>query len=937
MNRLFSIAIISLIIGGMLTACSDDDELYRNEIGSYLQDDISVCHISRNHLDLGEEPGAIVLLLKSRQDDAVLSIVSDVKLLGESYMFSIPIKDIKQIPDGNYEMSCKTLQGVLYGNRLDVRFQNNMLQCINYVMKTYSLRKGDGTEDNPYIISSAEDFDMLKYELSTDTNKGKGQYFKQTQSFKALAPSYANTNRGYSGEEFAGNYDGGNYTIEYKYIGAGSEDIDKNIGLFSGLRDGANISNLYIVADIGNISNNAGALAGEAKGNVTIKDVYYQTTIYSQSGYNAAKYVGGLIGEVEDASIDIDGSGNKGFSSDFISISGSTDVGGLVGRMLNSKFTLRNIYITHDVSDANNDVAPIYSSSNSAGGLIGAISSPSGECSISSCTVKTSIKAKNDYVGGFVGWGDIDKDLNITDCNMESYVRGDKYVGGFVGIAKNIGILRLTGTNNIRNKNIAGNMSVGGIVGKIDDCKMNINGPTNILFGHNGITANKMYAGGVAGEAYDTQIYVSFVKYNEALTVSSDFCAGGIVGYLSNSTLLSNNYLTYVSGAKRAIPKKDQFDADFNGNVTGRNRIGGAVGFATNSNIKYISVRANVAGTDSIGGIVGAAELTTTTHLIEQCTFDGTVKGNKDIGGICGKFTKDGRIDSSVNYGKIEGNENVGGIAGAANYHDITQTRTFFYACVNTGNVSGTTDVGGVVGYLHGSNGSDYYIHVESCANYGNINGNKSTTGGIVGLIPSIKGRIYRCANHGYVHSSGDSRTGGIIGLMGRDAPPETLGLYVSTNLEIGWCANKGTVSSSGEARVGGIVGYAEEGTIDWEDHDAWIHDCYNEGNISSGNGKAGGIIGYSDRYNYLQALVNYGETDYAIVGDYKYGPDMHDDYTYYTKGKARDYIADTYVETPSDQSKFKGFDFNNTWMMYNNTHPILVSCPFQNVYFSNN
>lgn len=908
-----------------VVSCSDDDVM-TNEIGSYITDEHTIFYVSSAYLELEHGTTQIVVNLVPQDGQQEYSVVANVVRGDGSHQIKIPLEKVMEISDGVYVLTCETLAGESLKSRLNVEFKNNMLHCINYKMMAYSFGEngGSGTESDPYLIKSAEDFDMFKYQLKNDAEKGRGQYFKQEASFEAIY-GYDDTNRAYGCEEFAGCYDGGNNTITYEYFGSGDDSVDSNKGMFSVLRDGAEISNLNIKASMKNIAYNAGALAGVATGNIKISKVYYHTDISSQSGYDGSQNIGGLIGKLEDASLTVESAGT---SDKIIAISGNSCVGGLIGNVSNSDFNIDKVSITHEISDANQDVTPIYSSRNYAGGLIGNIVSTSNVCYISDCEVNTSVKAKNDYAGGVIGACASSNNISIDNCTVSSFLRGEKYIGGFIGLFSGSGRLQLGGENAVKNKNISGMQTIGGIVGKLSDTNVSISGTTKVLFGYDGIIASKNVVGGFVGELASTDLdfYHTEIEFNEALTVSGNMCVGGIVGLMSNSTLSSSNSVSFSS-----IPKADSFHVNYNANVNGYSRVGGAVGHATNSSIKGIYAKANVTGTDSIGGIVGSAELSTTSCVIYNCIYNGKLNAvRKDVGGICGKFTKDGKIYYCINYAPIQGSENVGGIAGAANYNNITQTRTFFNNCVNVGNVTGSTDVAGIVGYLHGDD--DYYIHVTTCANYGKITGSNSTTGGIVGLIPSTKGRIYYCANHGSVESSSACRTGGIIGKMGYDPT----GAYQSTNLEIGWCANKGNVSCSGDSDVGGIVGFAEEGAVDWKDQDSWVHDCYNTGKVSESGGEAGGIIGYSDRYCYLKCLVNYGETDYAIVGDYKYGPDLYDDYTYYTKGKETNNIADTYLSHPEDKDsycdKHGGFDFVGTWEISGGRAVLQNSkCPFQN------
>lgn len=928
MNKLlyFISLIIAIAIG--FTSCNEDNDLYRNEIGSHISEGHSVCYIPKKYLELKEGTTQLIVNLMPLQGTQEYSITALAYPTRTNNVIQLPLAEIASIRDGKYVMTLKTISGAKTKSKLNVEFKDNLLHCINYVMVSYSFENGTGTLNDPYIISSAEDFDMLKYQLTRDPEKAKGQYFKQTASFVGLNDA-GNTDRGFGCDEFAGNYDGGNNTIEYETYASGKDTIDSNLGLFSILQDGAVISNLNIKASLSNTRYNAGGLAGLATGNVKIQNVFYHTHITSYSGYDNSTNVGGLLGKAENATLTIN---NSGTLDNILNVSGRNNVGGLIGTVVNSNFNIKNVKIEHNISSSNSDLAPLYSSNNYVGGIIGRIVSTNKSSYLNLCETKTAIKSYNNYSGGLIGSINSNYDVNISDCKASSFVSGKKYIGGIAGISSGKGKIQLSGKNEVKNKSISGVSSVGGAFGKFDHTNFSINGETKIMLGKEGIKGSGNKIGGFIGEVVNTVVDFGSNEliFNNALEVNGKMCVGGIVGELSNSKLTSSNSISFPASAT-TIPKANKFTTNFCGNVTGNSRIGGAVGFATGSTIDGIFANANVSGKDSIGGIVGSAELTNTNCKIENCVFAGSVEATgKDIGGICGKFTKEGNINHCINYGSVNGKENVGGISGAANYIHITEKRRFFERCVNVGAVSGSKDIAGIVGFMHGD--ADHYVEVAYCANYGEIKGGSGTTGGIAGWICDRKGRIYYSVNHGYVNSSSACRTGGIIGKMGLDPS----GLYQSTNLEIGWCANTGNVSCSGDSDVGGIIGFAEEGAGDWNDHDSWVHDCYNTGKISESGKEAGGIIGYSDRYCYLLRLVNYGETDYAIVGDYKYGPDLYDDYTYYTKGEPTKNIADKYISDTSVPENYDGFDFTNTWQIYDKRAILQDSkCPFQNVRYN--
>lgn len=177
------------------------------------------------------------------------------------------------------------------------------------------------------------------------------------------------------------------------------------------------------------------------------------------------------------------------------------------------------------------------------------------------------------------------------------------------------------------------------------------------------------------------------------------------------------------------------------------------------------------------GGIVGE-----NSGTIENCTFDGNIKGENVIGGIVGYNTEQGRIISCHSYGSVIGENSTGGISGknsgliqncvndsAVNtvYEEKKKSLTDIdtdAAAISENkrndeeenkeeSVLGHTDTGGITGYSDGilqgctNNGYIGYAHIGynvggisgrqsgymlGCKNYGEIQGRKDV-GGISG------------------------------------------------------------------------------------------------------------------------------------------------------------------------------------------------------------
>lgn len=180
-----------------------------------------------------------------------------------------------------------------------------------------------------------------------------------------------------------------------------------------------------------------------------------------------------------------------------------------------------------------------------------------------------------------------------------------------------------------------------------------------------------------------------------------------------------------------------------------------------------------------IGGIVGE-----NAGVIEQCGFEGNVKGENVIGGIVGKNTESGQIISCNVSGNVSGENHTGGIAG--------ENEGLILSCVNDAEVNtvyeekkkelsdidtdagaivesyktnkeeneeesvlGHTDTGGIVGYTSGV--------VQGCVNNAHI-GYQHIGYNVGGIAGRQSGYILGCKNYGLIQGRKD--VGGIAGQM---------------------------------------------------------------------------------------------------------------------------------------------------------------------------
>lgn len=178
-----------------------------------------------------------------------------------------------------------------------------------------------------------------------------------------------------------------------------------------------------------------------------------------------------------------------------------------------------------------------------------------------------------------------------------------------------------------------------------------------------------------------------------------------------------------------------------------------------------------------IGGIVGE-----NSGIIENCTFNGNIKGENVIGGIVGNNTSTGQIISCISDGNITGENFTGGIAGKTDglvlscsnnsaintiYEETKQNfenlDTDVGAIVENKytsdeeyedeSVLGHSDTGGITGYSSGV--------VQGCTNNAPI-GYKHIGYNVGGIAGRQSGYLLGCENFGFIQGRKD--VGGIVG-----------------------------------------------------------------------------------------------------------------------------------------------------------------------------
>ena len=269
---------------------------------------------------------------------------------------------------------------------------------------------GNGTENNPYIITTAAQLAQLATYVNEENTAFNDKYYKLANDID-LSNYGSNFNNGkgwipigiHTGSTyflFKGNFDGDNHTITNLYINA-PDEICK--GLF------------------GNISNSIVK-------NLSIEDI----------NINASSNVGGIMGQatMNSTVINCHASG---------SVSGGSEVGGVAGG-LTSSVTMNNCSATGNVNGITQYI----------GGVVGSMFD---YCNLNDCYSSNNINSiSGNSVGGMAGRALLG--CNITGCYATGSINGFSYVGGVIGKFERGTINKCYATGNI-----SGNSNIGGIVG----------------------------------------------------------------------------------------------------------------------------------------------------------------------------------------------------------------------------------------------------------------------------------------------------------------------------------------------------------------------------------------------------------------------------------------------------------------------------------------
>ena len=312
---------------------------------------------------------------------------------------------------------------------------------------------GNGTEEFPYLIATAEQLDMVRH-CNYDT------YFKQIADID-LGTSPWNQGEGWlpigaKDKPCFATYDGNNHVINGLYINRPESNY---IGLFGYKRSSINqikdltLTNVYVLGrdTIGGLAGYNEArianchVSGQVNGNNFVGGLIgcqswaliFQNNS-SSCNVSGNERVGGLIGEKTSTSV-IDGCYTSG------NINGSKQVGGLIG------------YLNGGTLSKSFSITTVNASIESVGGLVGYSSQNS---KVAESFSNSKVTTLNRYAGGIIGFSMF---TTIENCYSLSTVVGTNRIGGIVGYAVTSTVIK---TCYNKGAVSGGTSNLGGLVGQ---------------------------------------------------------------------------------------------------------------------------------------------------------------------------------------------------------------------------------------------------------------------------------------------------------------------------------------------------------------------------------------------------------------------------------------------------------------------------------------
>ncbi|HEY8405892.1 MAG TPA: hypothetical protein VIK67_03365, partial [Acholeplasma sp.] len=562
---------------------------------------------------------------------------------------------------------------------------------------------GDGTKLSPYIINTARDMVILSNSI-TDSFDAKDLYYLVAASVSNIDLTNVSYQPiGTSAHPFRGHFDGNhaNFIVNLSgndYLGlfgvTGQEAEIKNLsvtgeitgrnnlGAVAGYNQGL-IENVYAKVNL-NGMNNIGGLIGMNNG---ILKLFFSTGNITSTGSNIGGIVGYNSGEITEGFF-----GGK--------VQASSTVGALVG--FSSNTNINEVYYNNTVIEFDDIIPglikPVHAVGNNfdfdhfkrskeeltgtlvfnhvdldssnwilkaTAGFYDFYPQLKGFASHANNAVKTNSEVSARIIRFAYGSGSKSNPYLIRDENdmkaLSDITLNEHLSGIYFKVMDGVKVLDLTipGLNFERIGHSNTRPFRGGFDG--NDVEIIINSIKTTtdylgLFGYlgegaevknftiRGEISGRNRVGGLAAEAYKSTI----TNVRNHATVRGVQYVGGLVGYISNTTILQSYNTGDVISTSRDIgglvgwgEKTTIIEAFNSGNVTASQVVGGIIGYANNNmTIQYVYNRGDItstvtSGNSWVGGIIGAQY--TNSTLSESYSAGAVIaRTNSYIGGLLG-------------------------------------------------------------------------------------------------------------------------------------------------------------------------------------------------------------------------------------------------------------------------------------------------------------
>lgn len=540
---------------------------------------------------------------------------------------------------------------------------------------------GEGTQGNPWQISSLADFLAFAYYVN-DGNNMKDQYVRLMENIKNVTTPVGYYDASINvKKQFIGDFDGNGKTVSLNI----NQTARKSCGLFGAIAEGANIHDVTVEGTVNSTFDDAAGVCGlvNAGNGAKITNCVNKANVKS-TGNN----IGGIAGWSDSGNANelvFDNCTNEG------NIAGAKAVGGICGSIRTG--AIRNSKNSGAVGSAVNNGNINDADAYGIGGIAGFMNG----ANAANCSNSGEITCVN-KAGGIVGhgsWYTVDHGHNTGKIISKEYGVN----GGIAGSAYDVAnILNCLNEGEIIGEDKSG--WTGGIVGTAQSSNkskpryIKITNCTNkgCVIIH--ATAGKTQGvGGIVGYTYthssDHRPEVLYCVNNGDVTVDgAGSYVGGIVGYSYHRVQYAMTPIKWCLNT---------------GNITGNIGVAGILGYLDGYNAQSRTDLENCENRGNIltngqhaGGIFGGCKKNITRAgvgvLMMNCLNSGNVQysnaaqNNPNVGGIAGFFAG-GQLKNSYTSGKVgllEGTEaenasaTIGAVVGKVNNTNTIVQNTYY-------------------------------------------------------------------------------------------------------------------------------------------------------------------------------------------------------------------------------------------------------------------